>query len=129
MIALLLIIAIAFAIAIAFSAIGIVDTVAFYAITIAAIAAGVAIVAIVVVIEITVRGLEKQKKQEAAQTTYDDIVHIFSNGTLQCDKISKLYNQKYTALQLCFSQELRKQYQKDCLIMLLKQKCKKQQNK
>lgn len=128
MIALLLIIAIAFAIAIAFSAIGIVDTVAFSAIGIAAIATAIAIVAIVVVIEITVRGLEKQKKQEAAQATYDDIVHILANGTLQCDKISKIYNQKYTALQLCFSQELRKQYQKDCLIMLLKQKSKKNNN-
>lgn len=125
MIALLLIIAIAFAIAIATTAIAIVDTVAFSAIAIAAIATAIAIVAIVVVIEITVRGLEKQ---EAAQSASDDIVHIFSDGTLQCDKISKIYNQKYTALQLCFSQELRKQYQKDCLIMLLKQKSKKNNN-
>lgn len=116
MIALLLIIAIAFAIAIASTAIAIVDTVA---------STAIAIVAIVVVIEITVRGLEKQ---EAAQSASDDIVHIFSDGTLQCDKISKIYNQKYTALQLCFSQELRKQYQKECLMMLLKQKSKKNNN-
>lgn len=122
MIALLLIIAIAS------TAIAIVDTVASTAIAIAAIATAIAIVALVVVIETTVRGLEKQKKQEAAQSASDDIVHIFSDGTLQCDKISKIYNQKYTALQLCFSQELRKQYQKECLMMLLKQKSKKNNN-
>lgn len=128
MIALLLIVAVAFAIAIATTAIAIVDTVAFSAIAIAAIAAGVAIVALVVVIETTVRGLEKQKKQEAAQTSYDDIVHILANGTLQCDHVSKTYSKQYTTLQLCFSEELRKQYQKDCLMMLLKQKSKKNNN-
>lgn len=71
----------------------------------------------------------KKEKEEAVQAAYDEVVHVFEDGTLQCDKITKIYNQKYTAYQLFFSQEINKQYQRDCLIMLLKQNAKKKNNK